>query len=238
MTFGIVVGANARQEWLLSWWWNHYTKYNNYPVVFVDFGLSKEKKEWCRERGELLSLRLPPLFVQDRDEVSSSLVQAWEGRYPDGFWEAREAWFKKAAACLHSPFLKSVWIDLDCEIVKPLEALEKMAERPEGIAMAVDRAAPELGYPIYNSGVIVFQKKHPLIEQWAQQSLSENGQFRSDQDLLSWIIADQKWPLCELSPFYNWGIGYGMQDEVAIYHWIGDAAKALLRNQLILDSLA
>lgn len=83
--FGILVGSNARQEWLLSWWWENYRRHNNDPVSFVDFGLSAEKKEWCKERGRLISLRMPPLFVKDRDEVDTALVEEWESRFPDLF---------------------------------------------------------------------------------------------------------------------------------------------------------
>lgn len=236
MELGILVGGDSRQEWLLPWWWEKYTRHNDYPVTFVDFGLSKEKKQWCEKRGNLISLRFPPLFVKDAEEVDPTLRQSWEERYPDGFWDSRSAWFKKAGSCLASPYEKTVWIDLDCEIVRPLQGIEKWADL-KGIAMALDVGAPSLQYPVYNSGVIVFRKNHPLIEEWAKQSLCSNHRFRSDQDLLSWIIADKGFELQELPPLYNWGIGYGEQDEVVIYHWMGDAAKSALRNRLILEQL-
>lgn len=231
--FGILVGSNARQEWLLSWWWENYRRHNNDPVSFVDFGLSAEKKEWCKERGRLISLRMPPLFVKDRDEVDTLLVKEWESRFPDLFWESREAWFKKPQACLQSPYKKTIWLDLDCEVVKPLNGLLKAP----GIALARDRAALEPRFPIYNSGVIVFQKNDPLIFEWAKQSIEKNELFRGDQDLLSQIIAEKRHSISELSPIYNWSVGEGEREDVVIYHWLGEAAKSALRNKLILEAL-
>lgn len=234
---GILVGANARQEWLLPWWWENFSRHNRYQVSFVDFGLSEEKKGWCRERGELITLCTPPLFVKDREEVDVTLVDQWESRFPDTFWESREAWFRKPEACLQSPYEQTVWIDLDCEIVKSLEGLLRSCDHASGIALAKDRAALTFHFPIYNSGVIVFRKNHPLILEWAKQSIEKNRLFRGDQDLLSQIIAENNFPVCELDPIYNWSVGEGKQENVVIYHWLGVAAKSTLQNKLILDSL-
>lgn len=60
-----------------------------------------------------------------------------------------------------------------------------------GIALARDHAALAPRFPIYNSGVIVFQKNDPLIFEWAKQSIEKNELFRGDQDLLSQIIAEK-----------------------------------------------
>lgn len=51
MMKGILVGCDQNQEWLLSWWWDQYSAHNSYPVVFVDFGMSKTGVAWCNERG-------------------------------------------------------------------------------------------------------------------------------------------------------------------------------------------
>jgi hypothetical protein len=230
---GILVGSDARQEWLLPWWWENFRRHNQYPVSFVDFGLSQEKKAWCRERGELIALRTPPLFVKDREEVCGALAEGWESHYPDTFWASREAWFKKPLACLQSPYERTIWCDLDCEVVQPLDGLMRACDDVSGIALAKDFSSQEM----YNSGVIVFQKNHPLIQEWAKQSIEKNGLFRGDQDLLSQIIAEKGLSICELSPIYNWSVGFGKREDVVIYHWLGDAAKSALRNSLIFSDL-
>ncbi|HLB53139.1 MAG TPA: hypothetical protein VJK48_05475, partial [Chlamydiales bacterium] len=185
---GILVGSNARQEWLLPWWWERYCRHNRYPVTFADFGLSQEKKKWCQERGSLLSICKSPFFVKDRNDVEGRFVEEWESKYPDTFWESRDAWFKKPQACLQTPYEQTIWLDIDCEVVQPLDDLFSF-----GIGLAVDSiaSAQSVDFLIYNSGVISFQKNHPLIVEWATLSFEKNGCFRGDQDLLSHIIAEK-----------------------------------------------
>lgn len=232
---GVLVGADARQEWLLPWWWENFRRHNHCPIAFVDFGLSREKKIWCKEKGELIELRAPPLFVKDRDEVGELLAKQWESRYPEGFWASREAWFKKPLACLASPFEWTLWIDVDCEIVGPLEKIWEF--HLSGVALAKEAILSDGAFPIYNSGVILFQKGHPLLLEWAQEAFEKNGLFRGDQDLLSQIIREKSYPVSELPARYNWCVGQGKRDDVVIYHWSGDAAKSLLRKKLILHPL-
>lgn len=228
MNQGILVGANERQEWLLPWWWSHFSKHNQFPVCFADFGLSISMKKWCQQRGSLLSISKNDLFIKDRDEVDGQNVEIWEKRYPDTFWDARKAWFKKPLACLQTPFHHTAWIDVDCEIVGSLKPLFDHS----GVALAKDQ-----NVPTYNSGVIVFEQKHPLIVEWAKQSVIQNGFFRGDQDLLSHLIKEENWKVTPLPAFFNWAVGLGMCKQAVIYHWLGDAAKAALRSQIALNSL-
>lgn len=234
MSRGILVGANERQEWLLPWWWNHFIKHCGYPVCFADFGLSKTMKTWCKKKGALLPISINDLFIKDQSEIDARTRADWEKRYPDTFWDARRGWFKKPLACLQSPYALTAWIDLDCEIVAPLDPLFNTS----GVALAKDQSAKTYdSRTVYNSGVIVFEQKHPLIVEWAKQALTQSGEFRGDQDLLSHIIAEQKWTVNELPQCYNWAVGYGKREDVVIYHWLGDAAKAVLRNQIALEGV-
>jgi hypothetical protein len=230
MRDGVIVGANERQEWLLPWWWRNFSKYNRLPVCFIDFGLSPAMRDWCQERGQLHKLALRDLFIQDRDEVSSDRVSTWEAKYPDTFWDSRKGWFKKPAACLASPFERTIWLDNDCEVAAPLHDLFQACEHPAKIALAKDQ-----NVSTYNSGVIVFQKQHPLLVEWAEQALTQNGSFRGDQDLLTAIIQEQQWPICELPSIYNWSMGYGRNKDVVIYHWWGEAAKTLIGFEMTIE---
>jgi hypothetical protein len=54
---GVIVGCDAEQEWMLTWWWMHYRLHNDYPVTFFNFGnLSPEAENWCRKKGALVDL--------------------------------------------------------------------------------------------------------------------------------------------------------------------------------------
>ena len=235
---GILVGADARQEWLLSWWWENYRRHNAYPVSFADFGLSEEMRSWCKERGELIDLRAASEFVKGQNEVDPLLAKEWESLYPPTFWKLREAWFKKPLACREFPYNWTLWIDLDCEIIGSLEGI--WSYREFGVALAKDPFAKTAEHTIYNSGVILFQKNHPLILEWAKGSPEGNGLFRGDQDLLSHLIAKGGYALSELPPIYNWCVGRENKEggKPFVFHFSGDLAKSYLKMKLRADSLA
>ncbi len=231
---GIIIGSNQTQEWLLPWWWENYTRHNRFSVVFVDFGLSNEMKQWCRDRGELIQGPMIDQFVMDRDEIDPILAETWEGHYGDHFWGYRKTWFQKPFACLQSPFRRTIWLDNDCEVKKPLDPLFDSCDQPPNIALVRDSNSASSSFPIYNSGVIAFQRGAPLIEEWAKKSLQRNDQYRGDQDLLSQIIREQDVRVHELPNIYNWPNYQNIQPEVIICHWIGDLGKAFLHTQIIL----
>lgn len=231
MTQGIIVGSDQTQEWLLPWWWEHYSHHNSYPIVFVDFGLSFEAKAWCRERGQLVSLRMVD-FAAEQAEIDPSLVKEWEDQFGTSFWQSRGAWFKKPLACLQSPFERSIWIDLDCEIRGSIAPLFDLADHPSGIALTKDSFDEPITYQIFNSGVIVFRNKLPLISEWANQSLQLNHLFRGDQELLSYLIAKQQLKIAELAPIYNWSRCQEDHSNVIIHHWHGEHGRSMIKHQL------
>ena len=70
----------------------------------------------------------------------------------DAFWQCRNAWFKKPLACLQSPFKRTIWVDLDCEVRRELGELFALGE--QSLALTQDAfVAYSTSYPIYNSGV-------------------------------------------------------------------------------------
>src|SRR5690606_28348364 len=138
--------------------------------------------------GELIPLLVVDDFVAEREEIATELVSDWEKSFSKKFWPSRNAWFKKSLACLQSPFQRTIWCDLDCEIRGSIEPLFAYSEHPSGIALRREDPRESLSYPVYNSGVIVFQRNLPLIEEWARQSFEKNHEFCGDQDLLSHLI--------------------------------------------------
>lgn len=229
---GVLVASDSAQEWLLPWWWDHYSKYNNYPVAFVDFGMSEEKKEWCREHGEFIPLPVLDVFVAGEEEIDSSLLKEWKKIYGEKMWlNSRNAWFKKPLACLQSPFLRTLWLDLDCEVRGSLAPVFDYSDHPSGIALHKERF-----YHSYNGGVICFRRGIPLIETWVSECFVKNHRFPADQELLSNILDEQKIAIGELPADMNWLISYGDNSDALIYHWCG-SGHIRLRHQIELNDL-
>jgi hypothetical protein len=217
---GIVVGCDQNQEWLLPWWWKHYSEHNSYPVAFVDFGMSEKAVAWVSERGQYIKLpATAPL-----KEISPELLAEWNSTS-----EQRAAWFKKPFACLHSPSPMSIWIDLDCEIRGGLEPLfnilafgdlalvQTLTER---LLRKQTSLLPE--YTIYNSGVMPFRRDACIISRWVEETMHRSGDFLGDQDLLSWLIHTHRPTFIELSAIYNWHVGLGANPEAVMVHYAGD----------------
>lgn len=221
---GVVVGCDAAQEWLLPMWWSKYSETNNYPVTFVDFGMSSAAFQWCKERGNGVVLNRSADFLS---EVSSEKAGKWEGLYKDEIWDLRKQWFKKPFALLLSPYERTVWLDLDCEVLADLSELFEMDLGKEKLALAKELEG-------YNSGVIAYEKGAYLIQQWADYAITENKEYMGDQNLLSDLILKQKKEVLELPEIYNWRI-YANRDAVLhpnakIIHWACPWGKDYLRR--------
>lgn len=99
MPRGIVVGFDENYEWAVKWWHDNYSKHNNYPVSFANFGMSSDIKEWCAKIGIVF-------------DVPNKL----------------RGWFNKPLAILHAPFDHVIWFDLDCEIRGSIEPIFEYSE--------------------------------------------------------------------------------------------------------------
>lgn len=218
---GIIVGCDQTQEWLLPWWWNHYRQHNSFPIAFVDLGMSLSAKEWCKKHGEYIHLPVADVFVADRSEIAPSLVEQWEKTFVN-FWQPRNAWFKKPLACLQSPFKRSIWIDLDCEVKGSLSPLFLECNRT-GIGIG-------RGEDSYNTGVIVFQRDLKLIENWADLAFLKNHQAVSDEDLLNDLLRDHDFTL--ISPIYNWSRSWEANSNAIVLHWHGHYGKIVIAHQI------
>ena len=228
---GIVVGSDITQEWLLPWWWEHYSRHNSYPVAFVDFGMSEEMKTWCKERGEWIFLGLADIFVAERQEIDPALAEKMEGTHGKVIWTSRNAWFKKPLACLQSPFRRSVWIDLDCQIFGSIAKLFELCE--PSLAMARELPPFHSVKANYNSGVIAFKHGISAIKTWADQSFTHNHEFTGDQDILYTLIHEQKLDITEIPTIYNWSRSYPENKEAIILHWQGPQGKSAIIHQIM-----
>lgn len=236
MERGVLVGADQKEEWLLSWWWSSYTFCNSLPVTFIDWGMSEEAKGWCQERGQLISLPIPDCFFQGREIVAKPVLNVIEESEGE-LWETRPFWFSKPLALLASPYEFTAWIDLDCEILTPLDPIFEYAN-PIAIARETERShlreerrgiLPK-GQTLYNSGVIVYKKKTPLLQRWAEVCLQQHTSFFGDQDVLSYLLANESFDFVELPAIFNWRLSQGLHFDARIIHWTGSWGKAFIKK--------
>ena len=236
---GVIVGCDRNQEWLLPWWWEHYSACNSYPVVFMDFEMSKQALDWCRDRGQCLKPPLPN--VASESDISSFKKERWEARYGKGIWLSRSAWFKKPLALLHSPFSVGLWLDLDCQVNGLLEPFFNCLSFGAEIALVkeptfIQDFERQQGFLLpeeihYNSGVIAFQQDAPILHQWVKEALDNNQSYVGDQQALCRTIFSRQPHLIELPLSYNWPRILGPNPQALIYHYTGGAGKLEIMQQ-------
>ncbi len=235
---GIIVGCDQRQEWLLPWWWEHYSKYNSFPIAFADFGMSEKALSWCKERGKCLTL--PSAKVLCENEISPSEKDCWETRFGKGIWLSRSAWFKKPFSLLLSPFLIGIWIDLDCQINGALDPLFNSLISGTEIGLVrepyfVQAYDQKNGFLLpeeinYNSGVIVFRQNITILHHWVEEAIANNAKYAGDQLALSRAIYKHRPALIELPSTFNWSRLLGPQPEALIFHHTGGGKLELLKQ--------
>lgn len=226
---GFLVASDQNMQWLLPWWWERYSACNAHPVCFIDFGMTLEARKWCAERGQVLLLPETSGCHALSQERESQLEQI----YGKSWLSSRPAWFKKPLACLHSPFEETVWLDLDCEVLCPLEEIFDYISVDKEMALtfgSTTSAIQGLEEPcqwgtVCNSGVIVFHKTSSLIHQWVEIARDHSDQYFGDECILSKLICESLEKVSLLPEIYNWKMSRGVPLYAKIIHWKGEWGK-------------
>jgi len=224
---GILVGTDKNQEWLLPWWWSIYSKYNDFPVAFADFGMTPEAREWCSLRGEVIPVE--PVILSKRPRFSPKRMAFLQEKHQGNFLEKRAGWFQKPFACMKSPFDVTAWIDLDCEVACHLQLLFDAFDPRCEVAAVRQRNIPHC-WTIYNSGVLIFKKNAPLMKKWAEACLRRHHRFVADDNILSSLVRKESSSFQELPPGFNWCMTQGYNCGAVIFHWMGSWGKQYIRT--------
>jgi hypothetical protein len=212
----LITGGDALHEWMLPWWHESVRRHCELPVVFIDFGLSPRALAWCRARGEV-------------------------GR---GAAPAANAFVAKPLGIIQSPYAESLWTDLDCEILKPVERAfgETLSE------IGVVRDVPGALDPI-QAGVIVVRHGSATVLEWAELCRDWKRLDRSriptrhkDQSLLAhlWALNPDAFTLLgdewnrtrRLPGARGPSGGECAPEDAAIVHWWGRDGKAEIRRRV------
>ncbi|CAM0117661.1 hypothetical protein [Rhabdochlamydiaceae symbiont of Dictyostelium giganteum] len=214
MREGVMTGCSAAREWMLPWWFENYQKHHTLPVVFADLGMTQAAKEWCRARGVLLSLdqeKKRLLGIQQEKETHDLLGQL--------------------LALMKTPFQKTIWLDLDCEVVGALTPMfHKMHSR--ALFSLMKERDPLSGEFIYNTGVIVYDQSSRILEMWLERALSFHHSKERGKEILGTLIQEEAVEFTELPSKYNWDMHLGIHPEAVILHWRGDWGKRVIWNSI------
>lgn len=231
---GILLASNAKQEWMLPWWWENYQKHNTFSVTFIDLGLSEEGRRFCEGKGNLVP------FIHAQNPLKSTdpeIASRWEEIYGGVLWkETRPCWHKKPFALLQTPYEYTIWLDTDCEVRSSLHPLFSQIEKSERIVIRpspkkiLDHATRHTllleGEMLFNSGVIGYRKHSPEILAWAKATSERGEGFFGDDQILSRIIHENGWSVTVLDPSYNrQELEEGQQPGTKISHWAGQSGK-------------
>lgn len=238
---GILTASDQNQEWILPWWWHHYHAHNEFEVTFVDLGMSKKAYAWCKERGNVITLKKEKPFVKSKEEIPTALVKKWTSHQKNLSWSYREQFFLKPLALAQTPYQKTIWLDLDCEIKIPLDPLFDFTQNPAQMAVCLD---PSISWkakkkwtskkeiPI-NSGVIVYEKSSSIIKKFATLAKTDNAHFFGDQDLLGHILYEKQMPFKLLDMKYNYSMPWSKLDFTGdIDHWTLQFGKIHIYQQI------
>ena len=203
----VLVGSDANTEWMLPWFVENFKKHNDTHLSIVDFGMTEEAQKWCETNVDSLG---------------------------DMRVETPHAWFLKPFAMANSPFKKTIWLDIDCEILGDVSPIfSKIA--PDKLSMVVDRPwSKRFNTTMYNSGVVAFEGRPKILELWCERVKSKPG--RGDQETLHEMLdplqqmmyineIENKWNVLRLQHIE----GPKVNDTV-INHWTGMKGKDHIRS--------
>lgn len=249
---GVIVGCTNSQEWLLPWWWMHFRMHEDCPVTFIDFGnMSHEARTFCSKRGALVTLEISDRFITSIKDLGIEATTIWKSKGLD-LEASRSAWFRKPFACLYSPYQRTLWIDLDCQVRKSIRPIFEFCENSWGISIKPEPPAIQqsdelkgilcYGETEYNTGVIAFKHGCSIIQEWAKICIDRSDAFCGDQEALSRMAFERDIELPNLLPIHN----CRLKDEIdvraaIIFHWLGigkeyiKAQIEVMQNNCLMD---
>ena len=238
---GVIVASTHHLEWALPWWWYNYSAHNDRPVVFFDLGMSEKGRAFCREKGSLVTPKIPSLDCS-KEKTPKELGSKWEKLIGSGVWDIRHKWLQKPFVFASTPFERTLWLDLDCEVRTSLSPIFSMLDKD--VELVIGEEPPPLqqglltlgltlpGEVTYNSGVVAYHKNATFLHKWQEETLLQGHIHIGDQEALSRVLFETPFPHKKLPVEYNWDRGLGSNPAAAIFHWHGQPGKQQIKEQI------
>jgi len=207
---GVLTACDNNGEWMLPWWWEHYSAHNTLPVAFADLGMTDDARRWCAERGIVIEVERPA-------DV--------------------KGWYLKPFAILASPFESTLWLDTDCEVRGDVSPVYDYAGEIPGLCRDFTyekRRGRGLmpGERLYMSGLVAVKHGSQLIREWARATLLRWSQHDGDGPILNSVIRSAGVNPPVVPPKYHHARCEGDDAKVLIMHWSGPPGKAHIREAI------
>ena len=229
---------------MIPWWFSSIRRFSSLPIHIIDIDLPDQRRAWCDKYGigrTLFSLNKSPAQKQEIDEA---LAKLWESNYLGNVWQNREVWFAKPEVLQKTPFQKTLFLDLDCEVKGPIDSLLELpasfaiCKNPDFVQEeAILNQLIRPGESIYNSGVILYERGHPLIDQWANLSYETANQHMGDEDILSLILNKTSTPFDLIPEAFNCRPTSQNVGKAHVVHHVGIEGKRNIMAQILYDRL-
>jgi hypothetical protein len=205
----VLTGCDREAEWMLPWFIKNYYRHNDMPLSVINFGMSPSMLEWLETQ------------VNSIGHLETHTGQP--------------TWFKKPGAMLNSPYKRTVWIDVDCEILGNISGIWKHC-MPQKLNMCLDKPwTKRAGEEWYNSGVVAYQGKPDILNNWARKCF-ENPTQRGDQEELHYMLDPLQKAIYinQLPPQYNYlrldAVDGNKVKNILIKHHTGAKVKEIIRG--------
>ena len=202
-----LTGSDKKLEDLLPWWHDNLRKYHPHePIVFADFGLSESMRRWCKQRGELLEIGKHPIY----------------------------AWHNKPAAIWQCPYETRCWLDLDCEVVAPVEEIFEYARI--GLAVTEDVVRGTTWEHAYGkvplaTGVVGAIGDCQIVKRWSE--VTRQAVFRGDQESLNAMLGGSRSGIAVMPREFQWlRLEGALSGNQRLIHWTGVQGKNKIREML------
>ena len=210
-----LTGCDEKTEWMLEWWVTEYSKNNDIPIIFADFGISDQARKYVEKTFSKVIDLTPHKDV---------------------------GWFLKPEAMIAASKLskKVCWIDTDCHILDDISDIFTHTEFNK-LCMAEDVPwSVRRGSKWHNSGVVAFEGCPTILKNW--KSGVEEHAYVGDQEVLHIIMRSDPLTrhihIIDLPNEYNWLRLQIVDDDghiptnVKIIHWTGYKGKIYIKEMI------
>lgn len=209
-----ITGADSTHEIYLKWWLRNFREHNkDAHVTICDFGLTSKAHEWIKENAD------------------------WVVRYEP---HSTSAWFYKTQVLIDSIYDYSCWIDVDCQVVAPIEDIFEYA-KDDKIGLTIDKGRKSDHNQVWwATGVNVIKGKPQILYDWHEQL--KRTKRRGDQEALHEIMLDnpsRNSDIVLMPAEYQWLRVQLLKGEDTpnkkIIHWTGNTGKNHIEENLMIS---